>query len=70
MRIVGDFRRLNPLLERIPCHIEPVHELVMPAGRFKWGSTFDLNIGYYIMKLRDLARQFMQLNAIFGTCEY
>ena len=69
MRTVGDFRGLNPLLERIPCHIEPVHELVMSVGQFKWDSVFDLNMGYYIIKLCDLMRQFMQLNTIFGICK-
>ena len=69
MRTVGDFRRLNPLLERIPCHIEPVHELIMSVGRFKWGSAFDLNMGYYVMKLCALTRKFCRLITIFGTCE-
>ena len=35
MRTNGDFHKLNALLERNPCHFEPIHELAMLTGRFK-----------------------------------
>ena len=69
MRTVGDFRKLNQALARTPCHIEPIHDLVMSVGRFLWGSAFDMSVGHCIMKLCALTRLFCRLTTMFSIYE-
>ena len=69
IRTVGDFRVLNTYLERTPCHVEPTFELLMSLGIWLWATAFDLNMGYYAMKLCEKTRKFVRLITIWGIYE-
>ena len=69
IRTVVDYRKLNRVIKRNPCYIEPMHDLIMSVGQWKWGSEFDLNMGYHAMKSCEKTRIFMRIVTIFGMCE-
>ena len=51
VRTVGDFRQLNACLDRTPCHIEPINDMLMSLVMWTWGSALDLNMRHYAMRL-------------------
>ena len=69
IRTVGDFRKLNAHLDRTPCCIEPINDMLMSLGAWTWGSAFDLNMGCYAMRLCQKTRTFVRLITIWGMHE-
>ena len=51
IRVVSDFRKLNPLLERHPFPIPKIIDLVQSLHGFTWSTALDLNMGYYTIRL-------------------
>ena len=51
VRFISDFRELNLLIKRKPYPLPKIQELLLQLEGFKYGSTLDLNMGYYHIQL-------------------
>ena len=51
VRFISDFRELNKLILRQPYPIPKIQDLLLRLEGFRYGTTLDLNMGYYHIKL-------------------
>ena len=57
------------MLERAPCCIEPVYELLRSTGHFPWASNLDFTMDRYAMCSSPKSKKTMRLVTIFGAYE-
>ncbi len=51
VRFISDFRELNKRIKRKPYPIPKIQDLMLKLEGFKYGTSLDLNMGYYHIKL-------------------
>ena len=53
VRFISDFRELNKRILRQPYPIPKIQDLLLRLEGFRYGTTLDLNMGYYHMNSRS-----------------
>ena len=57
VRFLTDFREVNKRLRRKPWPIPKISIVLQELEGFRWASSLDLNIGYYIIRLNQDAQR-------------
>ena len=70
VRFISDFRELNLLIKRKPYPLPKIQELLLQLEGFKYGTTLDLNMGYYHIQLTPEASRLCTIVFPFGKYEY
>ena len=47
--MVIDYSKLNQLVKRIPCFVEPMHDLIISFGHWTWGLVVNSSMGCHSM---------------------
>ena len=53
VRFISDFKELNKRILRQPYPIPKIQDLLLRLEGFRYGTTLDLNMGYYHIELSD-----------------
>ena len=51
VRFISDFREMNKRILRQPYPIPKIQDLLLRHEEFRYGTTLDLNMGYYHIEL-------------------
>jgi len=54
VRFISDFRELNKRIKRKPFPIPKIQEMLLKLEGFKYGTSLDLNMGYYHIELTQV----------------
>ena len=57
LRSIADLRELNKRIKRKPFPIPKIQELLLKLEKFKFGTSLDLNMGYYHIVLSPNSRK-------------
>ena len=57
VRFISDFRELNKRILRQPYTIHKIQDILLRLERFCYGTTLDLNIGYYYIELSAKSKE-------------
>ena len=55
VRFLSDFRNVYKQLKRKPYPIPNINEMLLKLKGFQYAKSFYLNMGYYLIQLRDNA---------------
>jgi hypothetical protein len=70
VRFISDFRILNTMIKRKPYPIPKIQDLLLKLEGFKYGSSVDLNMGYYHIELSLHLKSLCTIVLPFGKFEY
>ena len=70
LRSLTDFRELNKRIKRKPFPIPKIQDMLQKLRGFKWVTSFDLNMGYYHIKLDSDASKLCTVVLPWGKHEY
>ena len=70
VRFISDFRELNKRIKRKPFPIPKIQDLLQKLEGFKYGTSLDLNMGYYHIELSSFSRQLCTIVLPWGKYEY
>ena len=60
VRFISDFRELNKNILRQPYPIPKIQDILLRLEGFRYGTTLDLNMGYYHIELSAKSKNFAQ----------
>ena len=70
VRFVSDFRELNKRIVRKPYPIPQIQDLLLKLEGFKYGTSLDLNMGYYHLELTPDSKKLCTIVLPWGKYEY
>ena len=70
LRSIADLRELNKRIKRKPFPIPKIQELLLKLEKFKFGTSLDLNMGYYHIVLSPNSRKMCTVVFPWGKYEY
>ena len=70
VRSITDFRKLNKRIKRKPFPIPNIRETLLELEGFQFGTSLDLNMGYYHIVLHPDSRKYCTIVFPFGKYEY
>jgi len=70
VRFISDFRELNKRIKRKPFPIPKIQDLLLKLEGFQYGTSLDLNMGYYHIKLNPDAKKLCTIVLPWGKYEY
>ena len=70
VRFISDFRELNKCILRQPYHIPKIQDLLLRLEVFRYGTTIDLNMGYYHIELSAKSKELFTIVTQWGKYEY
>lgn len=70
VRFITDFRKLNEQLKRKPFPLPNIRETLLELEGFEFGTSLDLNMGYYHIELHPDSRKYCTIVFPFGKYEY
>ena len=70
VRFISDFRELNKRIKRKPFPIPKIQDLMMKLEGFTYGTSLDLNMGYYHIQLNPDSKNLCTIVLPFGKYEY
>lgn len=70
VRFITDFRKLNTRIKRKPFPLPSIKDLLLELKGFKYGTSLDLNMGYYHIELTPRAKRLCTIVFPFGKYEY
>ena len=70
IRFISDFRELNKRIKRKPYPIPKIQDLMLKLEGFQFGTSLDLNMGYYHIVLSPMAKKLCTIVLPFGKYEY
>ena len=56
VRFISDFRELNKRIQRHPFPIPKIQDLMLKLEGFQYGTSLDLNMGYYHIELSPTSK--------------
>ena len=70
VRFISDFRELNKRLKRKPNPLPTIQDLLLKLEGFRYGTSLDLNMGYYHIKLHPELKELCIIVLPWGKFEY
>ena len=70
IRVVSDFRILNPSIRRSPWPTPNIQEIFHKIGGFKFVTAIDLNLGYYAMTRTERSKDICTIILSWGNFRY
>jgi hypothetical protein len=70
VRFISDFRNLNKFIKRKPYPLPKIQDLLLKLEGFNYGTSLDLNMGYYHIALSPASRKLCTIVFPFGKYEY
>jgi hypothetical protein len=70
VRFISIFRELNKRIKQKPYPIPKISDLMLKLAGFTYGTSLDLKMGYYHIKLTPYARQLCTIILPWGKYEY
>ena len=70
VRFISDFRELNKRILRQPYPIPRIQDLLLRPEGFRYGTTLDLNMGYYHIELSAKSKELCTIVTQWGKYEY
>ena len=70
LRFISDFRELNKRILCQPYPIPKIQELLLRLEGFRYGTTLDLNMGYYHIELSSKSKKLCTIFTQWGKYEY
>jgi len=70
VRFITDFRELNKRIKRKPFPIPKIQDLLLKLEGFQYGTSLDLNMGYYHIELDPDAKKLCTIVLPWGKYEY
>jgi len=70
VRFISDFRELNLRIKRQPYPIPKISDLMLKLEGFQYGTSLDLNMGYYHIELNPISRKLCTIVLPWGKYEY
>ena len=70
VRFISDFRELNKLILRQTYPIPKIQYLLLRLEGFRYGTTLDLNMGYYHIELSAKSKEICTILTQWGKYEY
>jgi transposase InsO family protein len=70
VRFISDFRQLNQRIKRKPYPLPKIQDLLLKLEGFTYGTSLDLNMGYYHIELNPDARKLCTIVLPWGKYEY
>ena len=67
---ISDFRELNERILRQPYPMPKIQDILLRLERFSYGTTLDLNMGYYHIELSDKSKELFTIVTQWGNYEY
>ncbi len=70
VRFISDFRELNLRLKRKPFPLPNIQDLLLKLEGFTYGTSLDLNMGYYHIELTPNSKRYCTIVLPWGKYEY
>ena len=70
VRFISDFRELNKRIYRKPYPIPKIQDLMLKLEGFQYGTSLDLNMGYYHIELSPHSKRLCTIVLPWGKYEY
>ncbi len=70
VRFISDFRELNKRIKQKPFPIPKIQDLLLKLEGFQYGTSLDLNMWYYHIKLNPDAKKLCTIVLPWGKYEY
>ena len=70
VRFISDFRELNKRIKRKPFPLPKIQDLLLKLEGFKYGTSLDLNMGYYHIELTPNSKRLCTIVLPWGKYEY
>ena len=70
VRFISDFRELNKRIKRKPFPIPKIQEMLLKLEGFQYGTSLDLNMGYYHIELTPNSKRLCTIVLPWGKYEY
>ena len=70
MRFISDFRELNKRIKRKPFPIPKIQEMLLKLEGFQYGTSLDLNMGYYHIELTPNSKRLCTIVLPWEKYEY
>ncbi len=70
VRFISDFRELNKRIKRMPYPIPKIQDLMLKLEGFMYGTSLNLNMGYYHIELNPDSKKYCTIVLPFGKYEY
>jgi len=70
VQFISDFRELNKRIKQKPFPIPKIQDLLLKLEGFQYGTSLDLNMGYYHIKLSSDAKKLCTIVLPWGKYEY
>ena len=70
VRFISDFRELNKRIKRKPFPIPKIQDLMLKLEGFQYGTSLDLNMGYYHIELSPNSKRLCTIVLPWGKYEY
>ena len=70
VRFITDFRKLNERIKRKPFPLPNIRDTLLELKGFEYGTSLDLNMGYYHIELHPDSRKYCTIVFPFGKYEY
>ena len=70
VRFISDFREVNKRIKRKPYPIPNIHDLLLKLEGFQYGTSLDLNMGYYHIELSPDSKRICTIVLPWGKYEY
>ena len=70
VRFISDFRELNKRIKREPYPIPKIKDLLLRLEGFTYGTSLDLNMGYYHITLDEKSKELCTITTQWGKYEY
>ena len=70
VRFISDFRELNKRIKRKPFPIPKIQDLLLKLEGFQYGTSLDLNMGYYHIELSPNSKRLCTIVLPWGKYEY
>ena len=67
VRFISDFRELNKRIKRKPYPIPKIQDLMQKLEGFQYGTSLDLNMGYYYIELSPNSKKLCTLVFPWGS---
>jgi hypothetical protein len=70
VRFISYFRELNKRVKRNPKPLPKIQDILLKLEGFTYGTSLDLNMGYYHIELDDAAKEMCTIATQWGKFEY
>ena len=70
VRFISDFRELNKRVQRTPFPVPKIQDLLLKLEGFTYGTSLDLNMGYYHIELDNTSKKLCTIVLPWGKYEY